>query len=100
VSTPNLNALVSRILNAKDAELFAEERKGFPLRPLRKTLRPLRLINSSPSLKLFGLAFLLIISAITVSAQRKTLRSHPSSRRHAGPINERPERKAKTRQQD
>ena len=71
MSAPNLNALVSRILNAKDAEVFAEERKGLPLRPLRKTLRPLRLINSSPSLKLVGLAFLLIISAITVSAQRK-----------------------------
>ena len=71
MSTPNLNALVSRILNAKDAGVFAEEGKGFSLRPWRKTLRPLRLINSSPSLKLFGLAFLLIISAITVSAQRK-----------------------------
>ena len=71
MSTPNLNALVSGILNARDADVFAEERKGLPLRPLRKTLRPLRLINSSPSLKLFGLTFLLIISAITVSAQRK-----------------------------
>jgi mannose-6-phosphate isomerase-like protein (cupin superfamily) len=70
VSTPNLNALASRILNARDTEVLAERRKGFP-RPLRKTLRPLRLINSSPSLKLFGLAFLLIVSAITVSAQRK-----------------------------
>ena len=71
MSTPNLNAHASGILNAKDAEVFAEERKGFPLRPLRKTLRPLRLINSSASLKLFGLAFLLTISAITASAQRK-----------------------------
>jgi len=35
-------------LNAKDAEEFAEERKGLPLRPLRIPLRPLRL-NSSAS---------------------------------------------------
>jgi len=30
-------------LNAKDAEVFAKEREGFPLRPLRNPLRPLRL---------------------------------------------------------
>jgi SpoIID/LytB domain protein len=30
-------------LNAKDAKVFAEERKGFPLRPLRNPLRSLRL---------------------------------------------------------
>ena len=51
--------------------MFAEERKGLPSRSLRKTLRSLRLINSSHSLNLIALAFLLIISAITVSAQRK-----------------------------
>jgi len=33
--------------NAKDAEEFAKERKDGPsLRPLRKTLRPLRLVLS------------------------------------------------------
>ncbi|HBB97657.1 MAG TPA: hypothetical protein DC054_19925 [Blastocatellia bacterium] len=34
-------------LNAKDAGDFAEERKGFPLRPLRNPLRSLRLKVSS-----------------------------------------------------
>jgi SpoIID/LytB domain protein len=33
-------------VNAKDAEVLAEERKGFPLRPLRNPLRPLRLDQS------------------------------------------------------
>jgi mannose-6-phosphate isomerase-like protein (cupin superfamily) len=71
VSELNLNSYVSRILNAEDAEGFAEERKGFSLPPLRRTLRPLRLIKSSPSLTLIGLALVLILSAITASAQRK-----------------------------
>jgi len=66
-----LNAHASRILNAKGAEDFAEERKGFPLRPWRKTLRPLRLISPSPSLNLLALAFLLFVVSITASAQRK-----------------------------
>jgi mannose-6-phosphate isomerase-like protein (cupin superfamily) len=70
VSKLNLNAHHGRILNAKDAEVFAKERKGFPLRPLRKTLRPLRLIKSSASLTPIGLAFLSIMS-VTASAQRK-----------------------------
>ena len=34
-------------LNAKGAEVFAKECKGFPLRPLRNPLRPLRLNASS-----------------------------------------------------
>ena len=71
MSRLNLNAPATGDLNAKDAEVFAEERKGLPSRSLRKTLRSLRLINSSHSLNLIALAFLLIISAITVSAQRK-----------------------------
>ena len=66
-----LNVPATRIFNAKDAEVFAKGRKGLPLRPLRNTLRPLRLIRSSQSLNLIGLAFLLILSAITVPAQRK-----------------------------
>ncbi|MDX6403607.1 MAG: hypothetical protein QOH70_1062 [Blastocatellia bacterium] len=67
MSKLNLNAYASRILNAKGAE----ERKGFPLRSLRNTLRPLRLMNPRLSLNLIAVACLLIISAITVSAQRK-----------------------------
>jgi mannose-6-phosphate isomerase-like protein (cupin superfamily) len=70
VSKLNLNAREGRILNA-EGEDFAEERKGFPLRPLRKTLRPLRLINSSLLLNLIGVVFLLFISALSVLAQRK-----------------------------
>jgi mannose-6-phosphate isomerase-like protein (cupin superfamily) len=66
-----LNAHASRIPNAKGAEDFAEERKGSRLRPWRKTLRPLRLINPSPSLNLPALAFLLFVLSITASAQRK-----------------------------
>ncbi len=66
-----LSRYETRILNAEGAEDFAEERKGFPLRPLRKTLRPLRLINSSRLLNLTAVAILIIISALTVSAQRK-----------------------------
>src|SRR5882762_9459257 len=34
-------------LNAEDAKVLAKERKGFPLRPLRSPLRPLRLNASS-----------------------------------------------------
>jgi mannose-6-phosphate isomerase-like protein (cupin superfamily) len=71
VSKPNLNAHATEDLIAKDAEDFAEDRKGSHLRPLRKPLRRLPLIRSSPYLNLFGLALLLIISAITVSAQRR-----------------------------
>jgi mannose-6-phosphate isomerase-like protein (cupin superfamily) len=67
----NLNAHESRIINAKDAEVFAEERKGFPSRSLRKTLRSLRLINCSPSLNLIALVFLIIVSSLSASAQRK-----------------------------
>jgi len=33
------------ILTAEDAEVVAEERKGYPPRPLRKPLRHLRLDN-------------------------------------------------------
>jgi mannose-6-phosphate isomerase-like protein (cupin superfamily) len=66
-----LNARDKPSLNAKDAKVFAKERKGLPSRPLRKTLRSLPLINSSHSLNLIALAFLLFISAISASAQRK-----------------------------
>jgi len=66
-----LNADSGRVLNAKGAEVFAEGRKGFPLRLLRGTLRPLRLITFSLSLNLTAVAFLLFTSAIIVSAQRR-----------------------------
>jgi len=59
-----LNADSGRVPNVKGAEVFAEGRKGFPLRPLR-------LITFSPSLNLIAVAFLLFTSAIVVSAQRK-----------------------------
>jgi hypothetical protein len=43
--------------NAKDAEGFAKERReGFPLRPLRRTLRPLRLGLVSFSLEVILLS--------------------------------------------
>ncbi len=71
MSKLKLNVHATRIFNAKDAEVFAEGRKGFPLRPLRNTLRPLRFIKPSPSLNLIAILVLLFISAITVSAQRK-----------------------------
>ena len=71
MSKLNLHAHVTRFLNANDAEGLAEERKGFPSRSFRSTLRPLRLTSLSLSLNLIAVAFLLIISAITVSAQRK-----------------------------
>jgi mannose-6-phosphate isomerase-like protein (cupin superfamily) len=71
VTKLKLNARENPSLNAKDAEAFAEERKGFPLRSLRKPLRALRSMNSSNSFNLIALAFLIFISAITVSAQRK-----------------------------
>ncbi len=67
----NLNAHATRVVNAKDAEDFAEERKGKTLRPLRNHLRPFRLIKTSPLLNLIVFAFLLFISAITAAAQRK-----------------------------
>ncbi|MDX6288523.1 MAG: hypothetical protein QOH42_322 [Blastocatellia bacterium] len=70
MSKPNLNAPATGDLNAKDAEVFAEERKGFPGRPLRKTLRPLRLINRS-SLNLIAVGCFTLGSALSVSAQRK-----------------------------
>ena len=67
---PNLNVPATGGLNAKNAEFFAEERKGFPQRPLRKTLRPLRLINRS-SLNLIAVGCFAVGSALSVSAQRK-----------------------------
>ena len=66
-----LNAQSTGVWNAKGAKVFAEGRKVFPLRTLRNTLRPLRLINPSPSLKLIAVAGLLVTSAIAVSAQRQ-----------------------------
>jgi mannose-6-phosphate isomerase-like protein (cupin superfamily) len=71
VTKLKLNARDNPSLNAKDAECFAKVAEENLCVPLRKPLRPLRLIRSSPSLNLFGLAFLLIISAISASAQRK-----------------------------
>ena len=71
MSRLNLKALAAGILSAKDAEVFAEERKGFLSRPLRKTLRPLRLINRSLSLNLLAVGGFTLASALTVSAQRK-----------------------------
>jgi len=65
------SACRKRNFNSEGAEVFAEEHKGFPSRRLREPLRPLRLIRSSRSLNLFGLAFLVFISAVAVSAQRK-----------------------------
>ncbi|MDX6498632.1 MAG: hypothetical protein QOG23_1892 [Blastocatellia bacterium] len=70
MSKPNLNAPATDDLNAKDAEVFAKERKGFSSRPLRKTLRPLRLINRS-SLNLIAVGCFTLGSALSVSAQRK-----------------------------
>lgn len=70
MSKPNLNAPATGDLNAKDPEVFAKERKGFPSRPLRKTLRPLRLINRS-SLNLIAAGCFTLGSALSVSAQRK-----------------------------
>ncbi len=67
----NVNANESRIITAKDAEVFAEERKGFSSRPWRKTLRSLRLIGRSFSLSLFALVVFIIASTGTASAQRK-----------------------------
>ncbi len=64
MSKPNLNASASGDLNAKDTEAVAEERRGFPLRPLR-------LINRSLSLNLIALGCFTIASALSVSAQRK-----------------------------
>lgn len=66
-----LSSYENRILNAKDAEVFAKEHKGFPSRSLRKTLRSLRLINRTSSLNLIALVFLIMVSALSVSAQRK-----------------------------
>jgi mannose-6-phosphate isomerase-like protein (cupin superfamily) len=71
VSKPNLNAPATGNLNAKDAEVFAEERKGFPSRTLRKNLRSLRLINPSLSLNLIAVGCFMLGSALSVSAQRK-----------------------------
>jgi len=59
------------VLNAKNAKVFAEERKSFPSRPLRRTWQPLRLINRSFSLNLISVIFFIIVFALTVSAQRK-----------------------------
>ena len=67
----NLNALATRVLTAKDAEGFAKVAEENLCVPLRRPLRPFRLIGSSPSLNLYCLGFLLFISAITASAQRK-----------------------------
>jgi mannose-6-phosphate isomerase-like protein (cupin superfamily) len=67
----NLNARDNPSLNARVAEDFAKVADEDLCVPLRNPLRSLRLIRSSPTLSLFGLVFLIGISAITVSAQRK-----------------------------
>ena len=67
---PNLNVPATGGLNAKDAEVFAEEHRAFSSRPLRKTWRPLRLINRS-SLNLIAVGCFTVGSALSVSAQRK-----------------------------
>jgi len=64
VSEINLLDHAARVLNAKDAE------ENLCV-PLRIPLRPLRLITRSRQLNLIALAFLITVSAITVSAQRK-----------------------------
>ncbi len=71
MSQLNLKVHATRVLTAKDAEDFAEEREGFPLRPQRETLRPLRLIKLALSINLIAVAFVLFTSSITVVAQRK-----------------------------
>lgn len=70
MSNPNLNVPATGGLNAKDAEVFAEERKAFSSQPLRKTLRPLCLINRS-SLNLIAVGCFTVGSSLSVSAQRK-----------------------------
>jgi mannose-6-phosphate isomerase-like protein (cupin superfamily) len=67
----NLNARVTRFLNAEGAKDLAEERKDFPLRPLRKPLRPLRLISRRQSINSIASVSVIIISALSASAQRK-----------------------------
>jgi mannose-6-phosphate isomerase-like protein (cupin superfamily) len=52
------------MLTAKDAEDFAEERKGFPSRPLH-------LINRSVAFNVVAIGCLTLASALTISAQRK-----------------------------
>jgi mannose-6-phosphate isomerase-like protein (cupin superfamily) len=64
VSKLNLKAHATRVLTAKDAEDFAEEGKGFPLRSLR-------LIKLALSLNLIAVVFVLFTFSITVVAQRK-----------------------------
>ena len=71
MSTLNLNAHEGRNINAEDAEVFAEGAEKKLCVPLRIPLRPLRLIMLSPLFTLIALAFVLIISATTASAQRK-----------------------------
>jgi mannose-6-phosphate isomerase-like protein (cupin superfamily) len=71
VSKLNLNVHAPRILNAKDAKYFAKVAEENLCVPLRSSWRPLRLIRSSPALRLFALVFLLIISTRSASAQRK-----------------------------
>ena len=71
MSKLKLNARAGRIINAEDAEVFAEGAEQNLCVPLRIPLRPLRLIIPSPSLNLITIALLLFISAITASAQRK-----------------------------
>ena len=58
-------------LTAEDAEVFAEGAEKSLCVPLRIPLRPLRLIMLLPMFTLIALAFVLIISATTASAQRK-----------------------------
>jgi len=71
VCRPYPSADEAGIFNAKDAEVFAEERKGFSLRSLRSPSCTLRLINRLFSLNLIAIVSFIIASAVTGSAQRK-----------------------------
>jgi mannose-6-phosphate isomerase-like protein (cupin superfamily) len=71
VSKLKLNAHAGPIQNSEEAEVFAEGVENNLCVPRRIPLRPRRLIMPSPSLTLIALAFVLLISANIVSAQRK-----------------------------
>jgi mannose-6-phosphate isomerase-like protein (cupin superfamily) len=70
VIKPNLNAPATRDLTAKDAKVFAEGRRGIPLRLWRKTLRSLRLIDGLCLLNLIAVGSLILASSLSASAQR------------------------------
>lgn len=71
MARPNLDADDMGILTARDAEVFAEGRKGISLRPLRQTLPSLRLTNRLVSFNLVTVGCIIFASGFAVSAQRK-----------------------------